>query len=304
MKCACQNITFIENENLIDSFGNLRAQCAAIKEVLVPDSIWSDFKTAANRDLDEARHHYILLGAFENGHIGKITSPIHRHILPEGTVSDKLIKQYKKDLVEKWMLEDGYLERHRKSRIFQGKLSELLCTTFIEDQGWIIDNLEALGGVNDIEATSPDEKSCSIEVKYIGQDDLRFQEVVENLTSNNASTNSYNIYDGYNYFLSRIFEAANQFSDSDKERIVIIIVSNMAWPFLRQAIKDDWIRNRPISFSDSSSAVWDIHMIKLKQKYANINSELDNLIGQLKELWIVQEQNCLEYSIGHVVEFN
>ncbi len=306
MKCACQNNTFNENENLIDSFGNLRAQCSALREVLVPESIWPDFKMAAKKELDEAEHHYIMLDAFMNGCIGKITSPIHRHILFKDTMNEKLTNQYKKDLIENWMLEDDYLERHRKARIYQGKLSEFLCLTVFEDHGWIIDNLEALGGAYDIEATSPDNKSFAIEVKYIGQDDKMFQEVVGICSSNNSSSNSYNIYDGYNFFLSKTFEAAKQLFISDKERIALLRISNMAWPFLKLFIKDDWIRNRPISFSDSSSSNWDNYLAKImkQQKYTNIINELDNVIGQLKELWVIQEENYFESSLNHVVRFN
>jgi hypothetical protein len=201
------------------------------------------------------------------------------------------------------MLEKDYMERHRKARIYQGRLAELLSAAFIEDKGWRIDNLAALGGTFDIEATSPDIKSFSIEVKFIGQEDLRFQELVENMTFNKSVGNSCNIYDGYNYFLFRTYEAAKQLSDSNKNRIALLIISNLAWPFLSMPIKDEWIKNRPIAFSQDTSDEWKNFLIKKKKerKFANIDTDLDDMISQPKELWVMQEQNYLEYSRESVV---
>ncbi len=47
-------------------------------------------------------------------------------------------------------------------------------------------NLEALGGSFDIEAISPQGKSCAIEVKYIGEEDSRFKENLKSLMSGEA----------------------------------------------------------------------------------------------------------------------
>ncbi len=306
INCCCQAATFNNNGDLLRMFGSLRENCPALRDVFVPESVWPDFQRTAQNDFDEARHHYMLLGALESGNLDKLTGPVHRYLLDNGRPKTTLKKQYKNDLVEKWMLEKNHLERHRKARIFQGKLTELLIALFIEKQGWKINNLEALCGDSDIDAASPDDISCAIEVKYIGQEDLRYQEVVNSITSSEAGVNSINIYDGYNFFLFKSFDAAKQLSLSKKARLAFIIVSNQAWPFLSMPLADRWINNRPISFSDSASPDWInfLNQKKKEPKFSNIENELDSVITQLKELWIIREQNYFEYSIDHTISFS
>ena len=115
-----------------------------------------------------------------------------------------------------------------------------------------------------------------------------------------------NIYDGYNFFLLKAYEAAKQLSISNKARFAFIIISNIAWPFLRIPINDEWINNRPISFSDSASADWNKFINKKKNevRFSNIESELDAILTHLNELWIIREQNYVEYSLEHVIRFD
>lgn len=136
---------------------------------MVPDDIWPDFERIVQAGFDKARHWPITLKALHHGYIGRITTPLHRYLIDGNKVVSQLTPQYRKDLTEKWISEKTYLERHKKSRIFQGKLAELLAATWIENQRWTIGGLEALGAEFDIEAKSPDNLLSSIEVKYIGQ---------------------------------------------------------------------------------------------------------------------------------------
>lgn len=55
-------------------------KCPALREVLVPDDIWADYRRISDEDLDDARHHQILLGALSNGYLSKLTLPIHRYM--------------------------------------------------------------------------------------------------------------------------------------------------------------------------------------------------------------------------------
>ena len=55
------------------------------------------------------------------------------------------------------------LERHQKSRIFQGRFTELLCAASLEAQGWTIVGLEALREGADIEATDSEVTTASVD---------------------------------------------------------------------------------------------------------------------------------------------
>ncbi len=304
-ECLCQTATPADSNKALQKFESIRAECSALQEILVPNHIWPEFKQLAGKDYNEARHQYILLGALKNGFLSKITFPIHRFLLDKGGPKINLTNQYRKDLVEQWMLENNPLERHRKSRIFQGKLAELLAAAWIEDQGWKIHNLEALGGEFDIEATSADNASSTIEVKYIGQEDVHFEKIMESLTSGNAVGGSWGLYDGYNFFLFKAYDAAKQLSSSNKARLGFIIICNMAWGFFEMPIKDDWISNRPLTFSNSASSKWQnfIAEKKKEKKFSNIENDLNDVISQLNELWIIEERNQLNYSLERIVRF-
>jgi hypothetical protein len=196
------------------------------------------------------------------------------------------------------------LERHRKSRIFQGKLTELLAADWLEDQRWTIEHLEALSGQFDIEAKSPDNISYAIEVKYIGQEDIRYKEMVRSLSSGNAIGGSWSVYDGYNFILFKAYEAAKQLLNCDKERLGFIIISNIAWDFVEVPIKDKWFYNRPFIFSGSASSEWNdfLRDKKKENKFSNIESDLDKIIGQIKELWIIEEENYLNYLLQDTIK--
>ena len=204
-----------------------------------------------------------------------------------------------------WMLENELLARHQKERIFKGKLAEIMIAAWIEDKGWLIDNLEALGGKFDLEATSTKHLSYNIEVKYIGQEDFMFENIVESISSGEAVGGPWNIYGGYNFILLKAFEAAKQLFSSTKYPLAILVVNNMAWDFLEMPIKDKWIYNRPIRFFDSASEKWEKFLCKKKSenRFANIENELDTIIGDLKELWIFKEHNDLEYSVESKIKY-
>jgi hypothetical protein len=89
------------------------------------------------------------LGAFSEGCISKITSPVHRYLFEGEQLNQNLTSQYKEDLGEGWLLQNRKVDRLlRKSKIYMGKLVELQCAEWFEKQGWKISNLEALGVVS------------------------------------------------------------------------------------------------------------------------------------------------------------
>jgi hypothetical protein len=254
-----------------------------------------------------AKHQPFILGAFKHGFLKNITAPIHRYLLDGAKPKTSLTNQYKNDLMAKWVLETDRVAPHQKARMYKGKLVEIMIAAWLEDGGWTIDHLAALGGKFDIEATSPDQKSYAIEVKYIEIQDWRYVEIFKSLESGEPAGGSWNDYDGYNYMLFRTFEAAKQFSTSPKDRLslIVIVVSNVDWEFLEIPITDRWICSRPLKFSDNGSDRWKTFLAKKKKerRFANIETELDSLIGGLKE-WVLREDNYLTFSLVEKIEFN
>ena len=306
VRCPCRTTILSKKDSLLEEFGSLRKKCPALNSIFIPEEIWPDFQKTASAVPNIVKHRSIVLGAFKNGFLSKITLPVHRYLLKGQEPKANLTNQYRKDLIEKWMLENDLLARHQKSRIFQGKLAEIMIAAWLEDKGWLIDNLEALSGKFDIEATSPKQISYTIEVKYIGHEDDMFEGIVESLRSGTVVDGSWkNGYDGCNFILFKAFEAAKQLSASTKNPLAILVVSNMAWDLLEIQIKDQWIFNRPLRFFDSASKKWKFFLRKKKSenKFANIENELDTIIGDLQELWVMKEQNCLAYSLESKIEF-
>lgn len=306
--CPCQTTSFSGKSTLLREFEALRKLCPALNKVLVPEKFWPSFFNEAVNITDKSRHSFILLGAFKNRFLERITSPVHRHLLENNGPKSTLTRQYRKDLIESWMLKDSTLERHRKSRIFQGRLAELRCTALLEERNWTITGLEALGGKFDIEAKSSQGIEWDIEVKFIGQEDDKFLEIQESISNASGICGGFsNLYTGYNFLLFKIFEAASQLSTSTKRRMVLIVLSNMTWEFLQMQIRDNWMLKRPMSFfDDQATPEWKTFLSckKKERRFANIENELDSKIGSIQEVWFVKEDNFLEYSLDTKIEFN
>jgi hypothetical protein len=187
-----------------------------------------------------------------------------------------------------------------------GKLTEIMVAAWLADNSWTISNLEALGGGFDIEATSPEHVSYGIEVKYIGIQDYRYEELLYSLESGEAVGGFFNICNGFNFLLFKIFEAAKQLGTCLDNRLVIIVVSGVDWDFLEMPVRDKWICSRPIRFSASASEDWSNFLSKKKRdnRFANIENELDETIGSLKGCWILQEHNSMSFVCEARIKFN
>lgn len=289
----------------MQEFAAIREKCAALREILVPDSVWPDFQQNAEYFPDTVGHKYKVLGALQHGILSKITFPIHRYLMDDNNPKETLKSGYRKELVERWIEQKTSLKRHQKARGHEGKINELLCASWLENQGWKIDRLEALGGDFDIEATSTDKISYSIEVKFIGQEDKKFEEFEKSCISRNAIAGTIPIYDGYNYFLFRAYEAARQLSKSTRKRLALIVFSQQTWGFNDMPINDSWINYRPIAFSKNASKGWDAFLTSMKNqnKYHDIENTLERNIEQLDELWVIKQHDDLEYSLEKIFKF-
>jgi hypothetical protein len=298
-QCLCQSFNVSDKNDLLEEFAYLRGTCPVLRDIIVPDTIWENFRRVISTTSRPINHESIVLGAFRNGFLKRMTLPIHRYLLNGSAPARNLKSQYRTDLVEKWIFANEKLKRHKEARIFKGKLIEIMIASWLADNGWTINNLEALGGKFDIEATSPEQISYAIEVKYIGMQDYRYIEIENSLESGEAVGGWWNLYDGYNFILFKIFEAAKQLSTCTKNRLALLVTNNVDWDFLKMPIEEKWICDRPFNFSDDASALWDsfITIKKQEKRFANIDNELDTAISGLKDWWILKENDDFTFSL-------
>lgn len=159
--CSCAKPFTGGVEAPLERLAVIRPECPALLKVLLPDQVWPEFETW-HRGLDTVGlHRSMVLLALERGHLNRITSPVHRYLIDGGSLHPDVRHQYLKDLQERWMHHTDPIERHRKSRIFRGRLTELQCAEWLEAQGWVIEGLEALRQGPDIEAITVDGRAAA-----------------------------------------------------------------------------------------------------------------------------------------------
>src|SRR5207249_2856911 len=105
------------------------------------DEVWIAFQQWHRQPEPIAHHRSILLLAMERGHLGRVTSAVHRYLITAGLPKSDVRQQYLQDLRERWMLYADPVERHQKFRMFAGRLVELQCAEWLELQGWTVSGL-------------------------------------------------------------------------------------------------------------------------------------------------------------------
>lgn len=292
-ECSCKNAIPSEHDRLLEEFGTLRSKCPAIEKILVPD--WDEFRNW-DTQLEEnpASHRSTLLLAFERGHLNKITSQIHRFLMESGEPKTQLTQQYRQDLKERWMLEQDVLERHHKYRIFMGKLVELQCAEWLYNQHWRIDNLEALGGDADIEATSPDGKESAFEVKYIGQEDWDFKDIVESIQGVGKGR-AISIPVAANWILFKVYTAANQIQKLPKSLYALLVIDDLTWPRFRFVLENNYIFWKSPRF-DNADPAWSRFLAEQKKHYPDIENDMARTLRILTGLWILKMEGGFHYS--------
>lgn len=304
IKCACQTVAAINDSCwncILNHFEDIRKNCAALKEIFVPESEWPVFRKMAPNAYEESDHRSILLGALKYGDLNKITLPVHRYLLDGNKPKSSLRKSYKKELIEKWMLKETPLQRHRRVRGFNGQLAELITSSWLENNGWKIENLEALGGSFDIEAISPQRNISAIEVKYIGVSDWHFELNLKSSQSGEAVAGSWSRHPGYNYLLFRIYEAAKQLEKFSGDRYVFVVISNETWWNFDFSIEDNCFRP-PLHFYEFSKWKGNVSdsFKESINEHSNIENHINDTLNQIKELWIIKS-DAWEYSIEKII---
>jgi hypothetical protein len=291
--CVCFELQ--QEESNHSNFYELRDKCDALCKVFIPNGIWETFQDMTQSEQDGANHQSMLLLAYERGYLHKMTSPVHKYLLDSrGNLKRQVSNDYIRDLQEKWMFENGELRRHQVSRIYRGKVSELQCAEWLEEKGWEISNLEALGGAHDIEAVSPEGSDHIIEIKFVGQDDKIFK--YTNNLNGASGVGSSSPYKAHDFLLVKTYEAASKsFTGgvSKKRRLAILVIENVSWPHFKLPVADNWIDIKAPTFKYRNP---DSEWLHFLEKNGLLNSDrqaepskLISITDNLDELWIVQE---------------
>lgn len=165
----------------LQGFTALRENCLALREILVPEQIWPQFRQWHSSPDDVASHSSVVLLAFRRGYLPRVTAPIHRYLMSSAGILPSVSRQYVKDLREKWMLDADPIERHRLSRIFRGRLIELQFASWLESQSHTIVGLEAIREGPDIETLSESGQVSAFEVKFFGMEDRDFRVLLRSM---------------------------------------------------------------------------------------------------------------------------
>ena len=302
MNCSCITATPTATAlmRLMQEFGHLRKECPALRQILIPDNIWTDWrKTVIECKKKKENHQSKIFLAFIRGYLNRITSPIHRYLFENDALKANINHNYKRDLVEDWLKIDKkgccwIIRRHQKSRGHQGKLTELICAKWLEDHGWIIQNLEALNGNADIEAKSPENIDFAIQVKYIGQEDEKFLAVIR------ESGGTHCLNSSSNFILFKVYEGAKQFNEDHLNSIVCLVIEQDSFSFNQIPIDENWMDwSSPTLLEGDRN--WNKFFEGQKKIYGkkglNIINDLQGTIHSLNEIWFVKEIDPFKYSL-------
>lgn len=293
--CRCFNVTNCGGEGSLETLATVRSQCGALLRVFLPDDVWPDFQKWHHQPDNSAYHRSVLLLALERGHLGRVTSPIHRYLIQSGTPKPVVRKQYLNDLRELWMNYSDPIERHKKSRIFLSRVVELQCAEWLEQQGWIIDGLEAIREGPDIEAYMKSGRLTAFEVKFVGTENDDFSMTVKSLAGRGRVA-SVSPYAAMNYLLFRAYEAGKQLEGIKCERIAILVIDDVTWWRFDWQLKNNWIDWARPKFFDADP-VWKQFLAQQEAQYPNLAADLPIVIGHLDGLWILQRLYGYNYHL-------
>jgi hypothetical protein len=291
--CPCEESGSIEFKDRLTALERIREKCPVIRELLIPDGNWEQFKRFELGKRDEALHASTLVIALLDGNLRKITRPIHAFLFEQDNLKSELVNQYRQDLQERWMFEDNEIARHQKAKSFSGRIVELQIAEWFQKQGWVITGLEALGCKTDIECVRPISRPSSVEVKFIGQRDEEFQQVVNSLAGRRAGGLGPS-HVGCNYLMLRVYEAATQLKTANSRRIAAVVIDQSAYMFLDIPLEHNWIKWESPTFLDVGSD-WKDFLTRERKRYPTVESDLAETITTLHELWIIIRGNGYQY---------
>jgi hypothetical protein len=216
-------------------------------------------------------------------------------------VRPDLTNQYRQDLPERWFKGDE-LERHQRFRRLYGKIVELQVAQWLNDRGWTVTDLEALGHSCDIAAHSPEKSSFSIEVKYLGQRDDDFRLVLDSMRGV-RSGGWFGPYGAINYLLFRAYEVAVSLRAEPHRKMAILVVDGQTWPFIEVPLVNEWIDWAQPAFLRTDEEDWNRFLdSQRRSRYPAIDSDLPELVKSLSLLWIAMLGNRFSYTIEREIQ--
>jgi hypothetical protein len=291
--CSCSKRQGNLGEESLEVFGAVRSCCPALHQIFVPDEVWPGFQQWHRQSDTVVCHRSILLLAMERGHLGRVTSAVHRYLIPEGFPKPDVRQQYLQDLRERWMLYSDPKERHQKFRMFAGRLVELQFAEWLESQSWTISGLEALQEGPDIEAYASDSRPAAFEVKFIGTTDSYFAAILESLAGQSALRFP-SLHGAANYLLFRVYEAAKQLQRGARDRIAVVVVEELTWPMFRSQLTNSWIDWANPKFF-SSGQVWEEFMACQRTRYPDLPNDLQPTLRSLNAVWMLKQSADYQY---------
>lgn len=298
--CSCSKRQGSVGKESLEIFAAVRSCCPAL-HLFVPDEVWPGFQQWHRQSDTVAYHRSILLLAMEWGHLGRVTSAVHRYLITAGLPRPDVRQQYLQDLRERWMLHSDPIDRHQKFRMFAGRLVELQFAEWLELQGWTISGLEALREGPDVEAYASDGRTTAFEVKFIGAEDDDFALILESLAGQSAG-GPVSPYDATNYLLFRVYEAAKQLQRSGCDRIAVVVVEELTWFRFASQLNDGWIDwANPRFFSGHA---WEGFLARQQTRYPGLPNDLQRTLRSLNAVWILKQSEGYQYHREFEVRLN
>jgi len=299
--CSCSKRQEHVDEGSLEIFAAVRSHCPALHRIFVPDEVWTVFQQWHRQPEPIAHHRSILLLAMERGHLGRVTSAVHRYLITAGLPKPDVRQQYLQDLRERWMLSVDPIERHQKFRMFAGRLVELQCAEWLELQGWTVSGLEALREGPDIEAYASDGRPTAFEIKFIGTENEDFALLLASLAGHSAG-GPVSPYDAANYLLFRVYEAAKQLQRSVCDRIAVVVVEELTWFRFELQLNDGWIDWAHPNFF--SGHAWEGFLAHQRTRYPNLLDDLQPILRSLNAVWILRQSEGYRYHREFEVRLN
>jgi hypothetical protein len=185
------------------------------------------------------------------------------------------------------------IERHRKFRIFFGRLVELQCIEWLESQGWAVSRFEAFREGPDIEAYTGDNRITAFEVKFIGEEDVDFDIGLRSLAGQ-PSGRSVSPYVAANYLLFRAYEAAKQLQRMTCDRIAMLVVHDQTWYRFELPLRSNWIDWANPKFFPGDDA-WKEFLARQQTRYPELAAGLQPALRSLNAVWILRLSYGYQY---------
>jgi len=278
-KCACHKAVCNKNHNILDNFLQIREKCPAIKEVFIPEYFICEFIDTVKNN--KSRDDFMSLIAFEDGYLKNITRPVHKFLLDE---SGNKKPNVKIKLLESWIInyQTSTERNHKAKQQFLGPFHELLFADWLDENGYEIKDLQALGAKSDVMAENRKEKyTVNFEVKYIGYEEWFY----DKLNNKNKSFSPCLLWQ-HDFLLYVAYEAAKQLSRLSRGfKVITILLQNSEHYDL------DWIDWHSPHFHCIKRPFIDMG----KFKSLNITNEVIQIFKQIDEIWFFKANYNFTY---------